>query len=183
LNYLLQSIGPTRCRVLVLHGYLDDIDYRQLIDASTYYVNASRCEGGCLPLVEFMSAGTPAIAPDNTAMRDYVDAESTFIVKSAPVATNWPHDPRLGLRTSYYRIDWESLSQQFRNSYELVKKDAAAWHAMGQHATAGVQRFYGGDIVEASLRRFLQSTIAPQSAVEAHATNKAHDSSAGAHDQ
>lgn len=158
-NYLMQAIGPMRCRVIILHGYLDDADYRRLIDASTYYVNASLCEGGCLPLVEFISTGTPAIAPDNTAMRDYIRPDSSFVVKSAPVCTNWPHDPRFVMRTSYYRIDWESLATQFRDSYDLVKRDPAAWHTRGVRAAGSVQQFYGGDVVQASLRRFLQSVF------------------------
>jgi glycosyltransferase involved in cell wall biosynthesis len=158
-NHLMQGIGPMRCRVIVLHGYLDDADYRGLIDASTYYVNASLCEGGCLPLVEFISTGTPAIAPDNTAMRDYITPESTFVVKSAPVCTNWPHDPRFVMRTSYYRIDWESLTTQFRSSYDLVRNDPATWKAMGIRAAGDVRKFYGGEVVEASLQRFLQSAF------------------------
>jgi glycosyltransferase involved in cell wall biosynthesis len=157
LNYLLHCIGPMRCRVVLLHGYLDDDDYGKLIAASTYYVNASTGEGGCLPLVEFISTRTPAIAPDHTAMRDYIRPESSFVVKSAPVCTNWPQDPRLTLRTSYYRIDWQSLSDQFRASYALVKSDVAAWHAMGVRAAADAQRFYGSEHVHAALQRFLHA--------------------------
>jgi hypothetical protein len=92
-------------------------------------------------------------------MRDYITPESTFVVKSAPVCTNWPHDPRFVMRTSYYRIDWESLTTQFRSSYDLVRNDPATWKAMGIRAAGDVRKFYGGEVVEASLQRFLQSAF------------------------
>jgi glycosyltransferase involved in cell wall biosynthesis len=158
-SYLMQCIGPVQCRVLILHGYLDDTDYGELIAATTYYVNASRCEGGCLPLVEFISTNTPAIAPNNTAMRDYIDDASTFIVESAPEPTNWPHDPRHVLRTSYYRIDWESLTSQFRASYELVKRDANAWHQRGQAARQHASQYYAREVIHAKLDAFFHHVL------------------------
>ena len=49
-------------------------------------MNASRCEGLYLPLMEFMSCGTPAIAPDHSAMADYMDAQVGFVVPLQPGA-------------------------------------------------------------------------------------------------
>lgn len=156
LNYYLQRVGPMRCRIVALHGFLDDAQYRALIDATTFYVNASRCEGLCLPLMEFMSAGKPAIAPDHTAMADYVSPASTFIVKSAPEPAIWPQDPRVLLRTYFYRIEWESLVQGLLDSHALVHHDLHAYQRMAQVAQDDVRRCCDDDVVEAMLRAFLQ---------------------------
>ena len=59
--------------------------------------------------MEFMSSGKPAVAPRNTAMIDYIDADNAFIVDSSEEATAWPHDPRAAYRTLRYITDWESL--------------------------------------------------------------------------
>jgi len=159
LNFFLQRIGPMQCRIVVLHGFLDDAQYRNLIDATSFYVNASRCEGLCLPLMEFMSACKPAIAPNHTAMRDYVTDASTFIVKSAPEPAIWPQDPRVLLRTYFYRIDWESLAAGLKNSYNMVKQDLRQYHNMGRLAADDVRRCCSNDVVEKSLREFLQQMV------------------------
>ncbi|PNA31995.1 glycosyltransferase, partial [Pseudomonas sp. MPR-AND1A] len=80
--------------VVVMHGYLDDPQYARLYEAASYYVNASRCEGLCLPLMEFMACGKPAIAPNHTAMKDYIDDSVAFIVRSSEELTIWPQDTR-----------------------------------------------------------------------------------------
>jgi glycosyltransferase involved in cell wall biosynthesis len=87
-------LHPFQCRVVFIHGYLSNEEYQQLIAQSQYIVNASRGEGQCLPLMEFMSSGVPAIAPKNTAMLDYIDDSNAFVVESTPELAYWPHDPR-----------------------------------------------------------------------------------------
>jgi len=159
LHSLLQRIGSMQCRVVVLHGFLDDEQYRSLIDITTYYVNASLCEGLCLPLMEFMSACKPAIAPQHTAMRDYVTPASTFIVDASAQPAIWPQDPRVRLRSYFYRIDWQSLAQAFANSYSLVQANLAHYHEMGRQAAEDVRRCSCNNIVEASLREFLQQAL------------------------
>jgi len=159
LNYFLQCVGPMQCRIVALHGFLDDTQYRQLIEATSFYVNASRCEGLCLPLIEFMSACKPAIAPDHTAMRDYVTPASTFIVASAPEPAIWPQDPRVLLRTYFYRIEWESLVTALRDSYAVITQDLPRYHDMGKMAAENVKRCCANDVVEKSLHEFLQTII------------------------
>jgi glycosyltransferase involved in cell wall biosynthesis len=64
----LRKLAPFHCRVVVIHGFLEDAIYDELILATTYAVNSSRGEGQCLPLMEFMAAGRPAVAPTHTAL-------------------------------------------------------------------------------------------------------------------
>ena len=106
-----------RCRIVLIHGYLADPDYERLVEATSYVVNTSYGEGQCLPLMEFMSSGKPAVAPRNTAMIDYIDADNAFIVDSSEEATAWPHDrarPTARCATSPTGSPVPGLPGQFR---------------------------------------------------------------------
>ncbi len=69
-----------RCRIVLIYGYLADADYERLVQATRYVVNTSYGEGQCLPLMEFMSCGKPAVAPCTTAMIDYLSADNAFLI-------------------------------------------------------------------------------------------------------
>lgn len=116
----LRRSPPFKCRVIGIHGYLEDDSYEQLIAASTYTVNSSVGEGQCLPLMEFMACGKPAIAPQHTAMIDYIDEQVAFIVRSSEEPSCWPHDPRIIFRAHKHRIDWSSLRDAFKASYKVA---------------------------------------------------------------
>lgn len=155
-HYHLQRIGPIRCRIVLVHGFLDHAQYLKLIDVSTYYVNASRCEGLCLPLMEFMSCGVPAVAPCNTAMEDYVSDASVFVVRSSLEPGVWPHDPRNLLRALRYRIDWSSLAAEFSRSYAVAKSDTATYRRMGGAAAQVLREFCSEQVVAEKLKRFFK---------------------------
>ncbi len=152
---LLSQLSPFACRVIALHGYLDAAEYARLYGAASYYVNASRCEGLCLPLMEFMSCGKPAVAPRNTAMIDYIDADNAFIVDSSEEATAWPHDPRAAYRTLRYITDWESLCRAYRASFEVARQEPERYARMSAHASASLERFCSRKLAVERLRRFL----------------------------
>lgn len=156
LHFLLQQMWPFQCRIVALHGYLDDAEYEKLIAATHFYVNTSRCEGLCLPLMEFMSAGIPAIAPCNTSLADYVDSSSTLIVESGVEPSIWPHDPRQVFRTLKYRIDWESLVNAYRQSYAIVKNQPNVYEAMAKAASLKMKAYASNDGVREQLGEFLQ---------------------------
>ncbi len=134
---LLAQLTPFACRVLVMHGYLDDAQYARLYQAASFYVNASRCEGLCLPLMEFMSSGKPVIAPDHTAMEDYIDDTVAFVVRSSEELTIWPQDTRIIYRTLRYRPDWASLKSAYENSYRMARAQPQEYARM---SAAAVER-------------------------------------------
>ncbi|MBK5377638.1 glycosyltransferase [Pseudomonas sp. TH43] len=136
---LLAQLTPFACRVVVMHGYLDDAQYAGLYRAASFYVNASRCEGLCLPLMEFMSSGKPVIAPDHTAMEDYIDDSVAFVVKSSEELTIWPQDRRLIYRTVRYRPDWGSLKNAYESSYRMAKTQQQDYQ---QLCAAAVERMH-----------------------------------------
>jgi hypothetical protein len=153
---MLTKLSPFKCRVIAIYGYLSDEDYAALIAASTYYVNTSLCEGQCLPLVEFLNDGVPAIAPDNTAMADYIAEDLAFVVKSYPgVPTMWPHGDNQINRTSYSQLDWESLVNAYEQSYAVAHHDSARYARMSERAQHVIQNYCGNETVKAALQDFL----------------------------
>ncbi len=128
------KLTPFFCRVVLIDGYLEDEDYRRLIEATTFTVNTSHGEGQCLPLMEFMSAGKPAVTPDHTAMADYITDRNAFIVASAPEPTAWPHDPRNAYRTLRQRLRFESLVQAYADAFRVAKRDPRRYAAMSEAA-------------------------------------------------
>lgn len=152
---LLSQLSPFSCRVVVMHGYLEDEQFARLYGAASFYVNASRCEGLCLPLMEFMSCARPAIAPDHTAMRDYIDAEVAFIVKSSHEPTIWPEDSRILYRTLRHRPDWGSLKLAYQQSYAMARHQPQAYQAMAVAANERMRRYCGFAPVQQRLADFL----------------------------
>ncbi|WP_415753902.1 glycosyltransferase [Pseudomonas leptonychotis] len=144
-----------KCRVVLLQGFLDKAEFDSLIRASAFVVNASHGEGQCLPLMEFLSCGKPAIAPRHSAMLDYIDEEVAFIVESWLDATAWSHDPRLAYRTLRHQIDWSSLERSYRAAYHCAVHEPERYARMS--ATA-IQRMHGHcsqAVTAQKLRQFL----------------------------
>ncbi|SFY15643.1 glycosyltransferase [Pseudomonas sp. NFACC36] len=152
---LLSQLSPFSCRVVVMHGFLEDEQFARLYGAASFYVNASRCEGLCLPLMEFMSCARPAIAPDHTAMRDYIDPQVAFIVKSSREPTIWPEDSRILYRTLRHRPDWGSLKLAYQQSYALARHQPQAYQAMALAASERMRGYCGFDPVRQRLADFL----------------------------
>jgi glycosyltransferase involved in cell wall biosynthesis len=156
---LLARLSPFRCRVLVLHGFLEDPQYLQLIKASSYYVNASSGEGLCIPLMEFLCCGKPAIAPAHTAMADYLSTDFAFLVGSCLQITDWPHDPSGLQQTHSHRLNWESLMQAYRASY-AVSSAAPRYQVLSQQAREHLRNFCSLQRVSGELGPFLQRAAA-----------------------
>ena len=125
-----------RCRLVVLPDFLSDEQMLDLAAASTYYVQSTKAEGNCLPLMNYLAAGRPGISPRHSAMLDYFDAEVGFEVESHPEPAIWPHDPSLRTRTTRGRIVWTSLVEQYRRSYSLAKHDQRGYRALADRGRA-----------------------------------------------
>ncbi|RON93200.1 glycosyltransferase [Pseudomonas fluorescens] len=170
---LLSQLSPFACRVVVMHGYLEDEEFARLYGAASFYVNASRCEGLCLPLMEFMSCARPVIAPDHTAMHDYIDERVGFIVKSSREPTIWPDDVRILYRTLRHRPDWGSLKKAYEDSYAMARNDPQAYQAMASAANERMREYCSFAPVQQRLAQFLQLTLSasPQLIAEAGAAS------------
>ena len=149
---LLSLLGPFACRVVLIHGLLSDEAYRGLIDCTSYAVNTSYGEGQCLPLMEYMSAGRPVVAPDHTAMQDYVSPDNAFVIKSTPKLTHWPHDQRVVKRCMHHHISFEDLVGQYRASYRVARDDPGRYAQMSEAAVKSLRNFCSDEVVTAQLR-------------------------------
>ena len=153
---LLRQLHPFQCRVIVIHAYLQPDEYAALIEATSYIVNASRSEGQCLPLMEYMSCGIPAIAPDNTAMADYVNESNSFIVNSSPEPRYWPQDPQQHFTTLWYRPSWESLHEAYLESYRVATKELDIYRSMSQRAIDSQYNYCSHNKLKTRLEDFLK---------------------------
>lgn len=136
---LLRKLPPFSCRVVVIGHYLDNEAYLRLLKSTSFYVNTSYGEGQCLPLMEYMAAGVPAIAPKATALADYVDESNAFILKTCAVPTAWQHDERRAIRTVQHRPDWYALVEAYQASYHMAKHKPEDYHKMSRCAHAALQ--------------------------------------------
>ncbi|WP_373386672.1 glycosyltransferase [Pseudomonas alcaligenes] len=158
LNSMLMCIARLprfRCRVLVVHGFLEKAEFDRLIEASTFVVNASHGEGQCLPLMELMSCGKPAIAPRNSAMLDYIDEDVAFVVHSWLDATAWPHDPRLAYRTCRHQLDWSSLVVQYQTALHCYREEPERYRRMSRAAIERMQEHCSQASAKIRLQQFL----------------------------
>lgn len=159
---LLSRLAPFQCRVLTLHGFLNDEKYRELITLTDFYVNASNAEGLCLPLMEFLSNGKPALAPRHTAMLDYLDDRIARIVDTSEELASWSHDPAGTLSSRRHRLNWESLMQGFRECHELAYTDPARYQRMSLNGWMRMQALSDTPVIAEQLKNFLAPLVANQ---------------------
>ena len=157
---LLSRLAPFKCRVLTLHGFLEDDKYRELIGITDFYVNASTGEGLCLPLMEFLSAGKPALAPRHTAMLDYLNEELAHIITTSEELACWSHDPAGILRTRRHRLNWASLMEGYRECYRLAQDNPDGYQRMSVKAWEGMREFSDTPTVAKQLQSFLTPLLA-----------------------
>lgn len=159
------KLQPFKCRVVLLHGFLEQEAYDELIAATSYVVNCAYGEGQCLPLMEYMSAGKPAIAPNHTAMADYINSDNAFIVKSSYEWIHWPHDPRLNFRAFRYRIDWESLYHGYLSSYDIAINAPEKYREMSASASRDLRGYCSKQIAVSRLTGFFREVSPVQEQV------------------
>jgi glycosyltransferase involved in cell wall biosynthesis len=152
------ELSPFKCRVIAVQGFLDDEQYSNLYNATNYVVNTSYCEGQCLPLMEYMARGIPAISPGHTGMRDYISKDNAFIVDSNTTPTYWPNDKRHSYRTLVYEVNWGSISRAFQESYRVAKEHPEHYSSMGRAAREVMEKNFSVEVVAPKLEAFLQKT-------------------------
>ena len=168
---LLARLGRFRCRVLVVHGMLDAAEYGRLIEASSYAVNTSHGEGQCLPLMEFMAAGRPAVTPRHTAMLDYVSPDNAFVVADHHRPASWPHDIRHVNRCLRHQIEFADLVRRYRESFTVALDQPQRYAEMSKASVAALRAFCGDEVVAGRLGEVfahlgkaerLQAPVAPR---------------------
>jgi hypothetical protein len=156
LGQLYGRIGTDHaCRVVVVTDYLTDSQMLELLRVTTFYVNASRAEGACLPLQQALAAGRPGLAPVHTAMDDYLDQDVGFVLESHPEPTYWPHDPSRAYETSWHRLVWDDLRAKFQESAGIVDHGIAAYRSLARNARQRMGEYASREVAARALRRAL----------------------------
>ncbi len=153
----LVRLRPFKCRILVIHGLVPQETYDAIIRGTTYVLNCSAGEGQCLPLMEFLSCGIPAIAPRNSAMADYITERNSFIVASHPEPTSWPQDTRQLLRTLRERVDYYSLMVALQKSFVVARCEKARYQVMSSEAVEALRQHCSDVVILDRLRELIQT--------------------------
>jgi glycosyltransferase involved in cell wall biosynthesis len=127
----------------------------ELMRVTTFYVNTSRAEGACLPLQQSLAAGRPSIAPDHTAMADFMDDRVGFVPGSHPEPTYWPHDPEMRTETYWNRMVWSDLRDHLLAAAEMAEGDPGRYREMAEAAQARMEGYATRKVVEGALRETL----------------------------
>jgi glycosyltransferase involved in cell wall biosynthesis len=157
----LYRLTPFRCRVILIKGFITDAEYLKLMQATCYVVNTSHGEGQCLPLMEYMSCGKPAVAPRHSAMLDYISPENAFVIDSSAEPSPWYNDPRHAYRTLRQRIDFETLLTAYRESYRVANEEPDRYAAMSVQARRSLEQYCSSAVVSKQLQEFLAKPPRP----------------------
>nr|WP_239556531.1 glycosyltransferase [Dyella flava] len=160
------TMGPSACRVLLVHAYLEETQYNALLRNTTYALSVSRGEGQCLPLMEYMSAGVPAVACRHTSMLDYIDDDCAFVIDSSLQIGAWPHDQRQAYRTLRQRVHYQSLVNAYRCSYYVARHEPEVYRSMSEAAVGSLKRYCSNAVLLPRLRQFLEERISSSSTGE-----------------
>ena len=152
-----------RCRIVVTNEYLTDQQLVDLTGASTYYIQTTRAEGNCLPLMNFLAAGRPGISPCHSAISDYFDNEIGFVAESNPEPAAWPHDPDLRMRSTWGRLVWTSMVDQIRESYKIAKENPEAYSELSRRSRERLKGWASPESVQGRLIDALDNVYAQSS--------------------
>ncbi len=152
----LSKLGDFACRIVLIQGMMSDGAYGALLDATSYALNTSDGEGQCLPLMEYMSAGRPAIAPRHSAMADYISRDNAFVIASHQRPSFWPHDERQATRCLRHEISFADYVHQLRESYRVAHHDRGRYAAMSAAASASLSEFCSDEVTRSRLLTVLE---------------------------
>ncbi len=145
-----------RCRLVLITDFLTDQGMADLMRVTTFYVNTSKAEGACLPLQQSLAGGRPSLAPDHTAMADFMDNEVGFVLGTNPEPTYWPHDPEMRIETTWNRLVWSDLHDRLLDAANLVETDFPGYQQKATAARARMKGYASREIVAHALAEALK---------------------------
>ena len=145
-----------KCRLVLITDFLTDEGMADLMRVTTFYVNTSKAEGACLPLQQSLAGGRPSIAPDHTAMADFMDNEVGFVLGTNPEPTYWPHDPEMRIETSWNRLVWSDLHARLLEAAALADNDLEGYQAKARTARERMRSYASREIVAKALEEALR---------------------------
>ena len=150
---------PHRCQVVVICDFLTEQQMVQLAEATTYYLQTTKAEGNCLPLMNYLAAGRPGISPNHSAMSDYFDHSVGFVIESHPEPSAWPHDSRLRIRSTWARLVWPSIVAQIQQGYHLAKDHPEQYASLASRCRTKMDSWASNEAVWGRLRKALDALV------------------------
>jgi hypothetical protein len=105
----LDKLPVFRSRVIALAGDQPRQTCHAVMEGCDFFVTASGGEGQCLPLLEFMSAGKPCVAPWHSGLAEHLTAANSLPVSFFRTWSAGPYDDGSPLRTYLHAVNWQSL--------------------------------------------------------------------------
>lgn len=124
-----------KCRIIIINEHLPQDQYENLVRSTAYIINSSTSKEVGNSLLEFMSAGKPAISLKYAEMH-MLSSENTFIVPT-------------GGRANF------SIREQLGQSYATIKNDPGRYRAMAESATGSMKAYCSKAVIEPRLFAFL----------------------------
>ena len=139
----LQS-DPAAPELVHVDRFLPEAELAALYRACDVAVFPYRAEGFCIPILEAMACGVPAIVPEFGACLDFCDAATSYFVKArrirAPVSRNFK--VAMGFQEEISEVDFcEVPAGRLVEALRKAHTDSAA--ARREKSAAGVARSHG----------------------------------------
>jgi glycosyltransferase involved in cell wall biosynthesis len=135
---------PAAPEIVHLDAFLPETELAALYRSCDVAVFPYRAEGFCIPILEAMACGTPAIVPEFGACLDFCTAETSYLVKPrrirAPVSRSFR--VALGFAEEIAGVDFCELPVPRLVEALLAARDATA-EAHAVKSAAGVARAHG----------------------------------------
>lgn len=152
-----------RCKIAFVIGSLSPETMLQLTQATTFFLQSTKSERVCVPLIRFLAAGRPAISPCHSAIQGYFNDSMGWVIDSSNEPTHWPHDSRVRLRTSCARIHWPSCVEAIRASYDVAKTNFHQYVRLAEACRTTTYKQCSHQSVTNALRSALMELEAQQS--------------------
>ncbi len=150
---------PDAPEVIHLDEFLPDAELAALYRSCDVAVFPYRAEGFCIPILEAMASGTPAIVPDFGACRDYCDGETSWLmpVRRIRAPVNRSFSVALGFEERVAEVDFCEIPVDTLVEFlRAVRNDPQGRAAKAEAGAARAARWTwdrAGSIVLEELRR------------------------------
>lgn len=131
-GFIWKKIYEQGKQVRVWDQAMTPLELARVIRSCQVLVSPSRAEAFCLPVLEAMACGIPAIVTRGSAMEEFSNPESCFSIESEEVRIPIP-----GKEMSFLEPNLDSLRALLRKSYENRER----LRSMGNVAAESAKRF------------------------------------------
>lgn len=128
-------------KVVFIGKYLTEGQMATLYSRCSFFVSAASAEGLNLPLIEAMTYGRPVIAPNNTAMRDYISPDHAIVMRFGAAQANEPiHSLHEYMKTTHFPPSARQVKTAFTQASRLSR---ARSEELGARGSEFVKNFFG----------------------------------------